>query len=389
MTMRVGLVIDDLDPRRGGMSQWCSQFVSAVAGRGFDLHIISEGFGENSLPPQVNCHTIPRTKSRCTFAETAAQIVRRLDLDVVHDTGLGWHFDVFQPHGGSYAAWEGRRLEIYPPWLRAIKRPVDALLPRRRDFDRHCERQYAVGRDFDKTFVALSKVVADDFVRFHGIRPEQIAVVYNGVDCQRFSPDHRPRFRDAVRQQLGIVDETVVLLLAAHNFRLKGVPELLRVAARLVTNRRPFHVIIAGGKRLEKWQQRANRLGLVGRVTFLGTVADLVPYYAAADAYVHPTYYDPCSLVLLEAAASGLPIVTTRRFNGAAEMFREGHEILTIGEPAQHDELCERVAALCDDPLRTQLGNAARKVALQHPFEKNVAEILAIYDRRVQRRLAA
>ena len=66
----------------------------------------------------------------------------------------------------------------------------------------------------------------------------------------------------------------------------------------------------------------AARLGLANRATFLGTVSDLTPYYAAADAYVHPTFYDPCSLVLLEAAASGLPIVTTRRCNGATELFR-------------------------------------------------------------------
>ena len=46
-----------------------------------------------------------------------------------------------------------------------------------------------------------------------------------------------------------------------------------------------------------------------------------MPYYAAADLYVHPTFYDPCSLVVLEAAACGLPIITSR-YNGAAELFR-------------------------------------------------------------------
>src|SRR6185503_16572443 len=181
-----------------------------------------------------------------------------------------------------------------------LKRPIDALTPRHRDFDRHWRRQYAIGRQSGKTFVALSKLVAHDFVRLHQIRPEQIEVVYNGVDCRRFSPDHRARYRDAVRRHIGVSDDTLVLLLAAHNFRLKGVPQLLRVAARLVANRRPVHVVIAGGKHLEQWKLSAARLGLAKRATFLGTVSDLVPYYAAADAYVHPTFYDPCSLVLLE-----------------------------------------------------------------------------------------
>src|SRR5205085_3381497 len=133
---------------------------------------------------------------------------------------------------------------------------------------------------------------------------------------------------------------------------------------------RPIHVAIAGGKHLKQWQLAAKRLGLASRVTFLGTVADPVPYYAAADAYVHPTFYDPCSLVLLEAAASGLPIVTTRRWNGAAELFRDGVEILTVDGPGERDCLYEHVEGLFDEGLRTRLGAGARRVALQHPFEK-------------------
>jgi UDP-glucose:(heptosyl)LPS alpha-1,3-glucosyltransferase len=115
----------------------------------------------------------------------------------------------------------------------------------------------------------------------------------------------------------------------------------------------------------------------------------MVPFYAAADAYVHPTYYDPCSLVLLEAAASGLPIVTTRRFNGAAELFRDGHEILTVADPSDSAQLLDCVSALFDDRFRRRLGHAARRVALRHTFDRNVSEILQLYDRAVGHRLAA
>src|SRR4051794_6493603 len=387
--MRIAFVIDDLDPRRGGMSQWSCQFLEAVAKQGHELHVISQGPGDSSMRPNVTCHSIPRATSRSEFAASAAKVLRTLNVDVVHDTGLGTQFDIFQPHGGSYAAWVERRLDFYPWWFRSLKRPIDTLLPRQREFNRHARDQYAAGRQSDATFVALSHFVADAFERDHHVRPERIDVIYNGVDCRRFSPENRGEFRDSVRTRLGIERDALTLLLAAHNFRLKGVPELLRIASHLVANRRLVHLIIAGGKHLATWQRAASRLGLGNSVSFLGAVADMMPYYAAADVYVHPTYYAPCSLVLLEAAASGLPIVTTRRCNGAIELFREGESLLTVPEPSSHDALCEHVDALFDESLRVKLGAAARAVALQRPFEKNVAEVLALYKARARYRAAA
>src|SRR5262245_42758497 len=119
--MRVAIVIDDLDRRRGGMSEWCWQFVHATARRAFDLHVVAQGFGDEPLPKHVSRHRIDRTKSRVEFATRAEVFLREIRPDVIHDTGIGWHFDIFQPHGGSYAAWADRRLDMYPWWFRAVK----------------------------------------------------------------------------------------------------------------------------------------------------------------------------------------------------------------------------------------------------------------------------
>jgi UDP-glucose:(heptosyl)LPS alpha-1,3-glucosyltransferase len=387
--MRVGLVIDDLDRRRGGMSEWSWQFVSAAARRGYELHIVAQGFGVEPLPPRVSRHAIPRSGSRLAFAKQADETLRDLKLDVIHDMGMGWNFDYFQSHGGSYDGWLRRRLDMYPRWFRAIKRPIDALLPRHRNFEAHWRRQSTYVKDAGKTVVALSQMVADDFNILNQIPAKRIEVIYNGVDCQRYSPANRARYRTHVRQTLGIREESLLLLVAAHNFRLKGVPEFLQAAGRLVAAGRDITAIIAGGKRLDAWRSRAATLGLEGRVNFLGFIPELVPFYAAADVFVHPTYYDPCSLVLLEAAASGLPIITTRRYNGAAELFRPGRDLLTIPEPTNIDALCECVDSMFDARLRNQLGLAARNVALQHTFDRNVTEILRLYNRDGARRAAA
>jgi UDP-glucose:(heptosyl)LPS alpha-1,3-glucosyltransferase len=387
--MRVGIVVAELDRASGGLGQWCWQFATSLAKRASSVHVITQRFGDGELPANISRHRVAADRSRIGFAQAAGEHIKQLKLDVVHDMGAGWNCDVFQPHGGSHLAWLARRADMYPRWLRPLKRSLDVLLPRQRDFTRHCRRLFESRRSPEKTFIALSQTIADDFVRLHGVPPEQIDVVYNGVDCRRYSPEHRAVYRANVRRQLQIHDEDLLLLLAAHHFRLKGVPELVALVARLVADGKPVHLVVAGGKRVAHWQRAAHRVGLAGHATFVGAVQDMVPLYAAADAYVHPTYYDPCSLVLLEAGASGLPIVTTRRCNGAAELFRDGHEILTVADPSDAAQLLDCVSALFDERFRRHLGDAARRVALRHTFDRNVAEILQIYDRAVGHRLAA
>jgi UDP-glucose:(heptosyl)LPS alpha-1,3-glucosyltransferase len=253
---------------------------------------------------------------------------------------------------------------------------VDRLLPRQRDFQRLMAQQYA---DRGQAMLALSQSAAADFTRFHGVAPGRIRIVYNGVDTERFSPDRCAPHREETRRRLDVATEEVLALLIAHNFRLKGVATLLRAMRDLVARGRKVRLAVVGGKRLDGWRQRARRLGLDRHVTFVGLVDDPVPYYAAADMYVHPTFYDSCSLVALEAAACGLPIITSR-YNGAAELFREPGEIRLISDPADARELAAAIAELLDGPVRRRMGRSARQVALAHTLERNVDEILAVYD---------
>jgi hypothetical protein len=124
---------------------------------------------------------------------------------------------------------------------------------------------------------------------------------------------------------------------------------------------------------------------LSGQVRFTGRVNDPLPYYAAADFYVHPTYYDPCSLVVLEAAACGLPLITSR-YNGASEIFREGQDVLLVDDPADDAELAGAMRILLDDSARRRLGAAARATVLPHSLKRNVDRILEIYREILDRR---
>jgi UDP-glucose:(heptosyl)LPS alpha-1,3-glucosyltransferase len=192
-----------------------------------------------------------------------------------------------------------------------------------------------------------------------------------------------------MRRRLGVAETTTLLLIVAHNFTLKGVPTLLNALKKLTTDGKQVHLAVVGGKRLKRWRQTARRIGVDSGVTFIGTAKDTVPYYAAADVYVHPTFYDPCSLVLLEAAASGLPIVTTKRCNGVSELLRNEADAFLVEDPTDARGVAERIEILMDDSPRRAMGEAARQMALRHTFDRNVGEMLAVYSEAHRCRHAA
>lgn len=371
--MRIGLAIESFDAARGGAEQWTSQYAAWLVQAGHEVHVVASHFG-GEAPRGVVSHRVERPRTRVEFAAAAERTLDALRLDVTHDMGAGWYGDVFQPHGGSRTAAFEQNLFLLPRWLRPIKRRAAHFLPRYHEFQQLLMGQYLAE---DRIFVALSQMVARDFERFHGVRRDQIRIVYNGVDTKRFSPDARHRYRQVVRDQLDVGDDEMLLLIVAHNFRLKGVPCLVSAVERL--RREAFRVKLAvvGGKR----RPHADHPG----VHWIGPADDTVPYYAAADVYVQPTFYDPCSLVVLEAWASGLPVVTSR-FNGAAELMTPGLEGAMLHDPGDLDELCAALRPLMDNCLRSRMSAAARHLALKHTLDRNARELLAIYEEIAARR---
>ncbi len=382
--MRVGLVIEQFDTRRGGLEQWCFQFAVQLLRRGHTVHVVSQRFCPSVRRLPLVRHVIPYGHSRFAFPTMAEACLRTLDLDVIHDMGAGWYCDVFHPHGGSRRSATERSLYLHPAWMRPFKTWLQDWLPRYRQFDVLNARQYV---NDGRLILALSHSVVADFAHYHGVPGSQVRLVYNGVDPDRFSPEHRDVYRRSMRARLGVEDQTLVLLMVAHNLRLKGVPAVLRAARRLMVRGADFRLVIVGGKRLGSYLRWAREAGVADVVRFAGTVEDTVPWYSAADVFVHPTWYDPCSLVALEALACGLPVITTQ-FNGASELMTPGSEGWALEDPADVEGIVQCVESLRDRDLREAMGQAARRLALQHPFSRNVDEVLNVYGEVAGRRRA-
>ncbi|MCI0469539.1 MAG: glycosyltransferase family 4 protein, partial [Nitrospirae bacterium] len=96
-------------------------------------------------------------------------------------------------------------------------------------------------------------------------------------------------------------------------------------------------------------------------------------FYAAADAFVLPTLYDPFSNAAIEAMSSGIPVITTKN-NGASELIGNGEEGVIIDNPLDAEELADGVKFVLKDA--DYMGARARKKAEQFPIESAAAQFI-------------
>jgi UDP-glucose:(heptosyl)LPS alpha-1,3-glucosyltransferase len=376
--LRIALVIPQFDPHLGGAERWTCDFAHWLVNHGHEVHIVAERVAECDerwVPHLVKPAGVTPESRRFGFAAAAESRLRQLDLDIVHDQGHGWYGNVFMPHGGTRGGSFRQNLRLAAPPARWLKRLLAPWLPRYRTFHALERRQYVT--DGSRLFVALSRMVARDMQQFHGVPDSLVRVVYNGVDVVRFSPARRAACRGEFRERLQLRDE-IVFLLVGHNFRLKGVGPAVNAIAQLARRRRDVRLVVLGNDRPGRYRARAAALGVSDLVLFPGSARDSMPFYAAADVLVHPTFYDPCSLVALEALACGLPVITSRN-NGVSELMEHGVQGYVLEDPAA-GELSGLMANLCDPVRREQCSRHARRLAEQHTSARNYADLLSVFD---------
>lgn len=374
--MRVALVIRRYDALGGGAERWTDRHARFLLDRGIDVHLVASEF--RKPPKGAICHevAVPRgSQRRLRFAEALERALRRERFDVVHDMGDGWYGDLFMPHHGVRAAGLEQNVALLPPWLRGAQRFFHRVLPRYREFAELERRQYAADRA--TTFIALSRMVRAHMIEHHGVRQEKIEVVYNGVDVDHFRPGDGTRLRKTWGW-----NERTVFLLAAHNFRLKGLETVIRALGRLPQRRPQIGLVVVGSDRSGPFRRLARRLGCEREIRFLGNQKDPIPVFRAADVYVQPTYYDPCSLVVLEALACGLPVITSAQ-NGAGEILTPGVEGAILADPADYVGLARMMSEYLDPAPRRRAGRAARHLAENHSLVANGERLLGLYRQRL------
>jgi glycosyltransferase involved in cell wall biosynthesis len=108
-------------------------------------------------------------------------------------------------------------------------------------------------------------------------------------------------------------------------------------------------------------------------------------YYGSADVFVFPTFHDSFGMVISEAMASGLPVITNREA-GAAELIEHGVSGWLTEKPWDVDQIADGLNILANDPvLRKRMGDAARKAIEPYTWDRCAEETMAVYHKVVER----
>ncbi|WP_353932249.1 glycosyltransferase family 4 protein [Okeanomitos corallinicola TIOX110] len=208
-----------------------------------------------------------------------------------------------------------------------------------------------------KVVVAVSNRVANELVDI-GVPRDKIHVIANGVDLKEFSPGV------ASRQQLGL-PENVTLAMFAGDIRIsrKNLDTVLHALVKVPD----LHLAVVGETKDSPYPQKVEKLKLSDRVHFLGYRRDMPKLHQASDFFVFPSRYEPFGLVVIEAMACGLPVITART-TGAADLITPACGIV-LPECDDVDALADALKLLNGDrTLRQQMGKVARTISEQHSW---------------------
>ena len=357
--MRIALVILHADTARGGAERYTLDLAAALVERGHDVCILASSFQSRPFAGTavlINASGITRTGRYLNFINQVEAM--RSDsprrFDVVHAMLPIRSCDIYHPHAGiaAHAMASGHLIKA-GRLSRAMSRVGNQFNLRRRSFA-NIERKLLTEKP-PVVFCLSNRIRAVVKKYYPSFSDQKLVSLFNGIDLKRFDPGQNPSTRASVRDQLGIGPDAIMGLMLAQDFERKGLQQAIEAIA-LAKN--PRLVLVVGGKPdASAYRGLASSLGIANQLRFAGPVAQPVDFYKAADFFLLPTFSDPCSLVVLEALAMGLPVISTV-LNGACETMIDGVHGRIVQNPRDIRILAKALLEIVDLNRREQMSTA-------------------------------
>ena len=380
--MKIALVILHADAARGGAERYTVDLAEGLRRRGHQVSLLASSLTPDLQSPQnvqLPAAGASRDGRYLRFLDRLDRHLATTQYQIVHAMLPVRRCDIYHPHAGIAAAAVAHGHLKYEGAFQQVVSRVATRLNRRRQRFAEVERTLLTG-DKPPMVLCLSNYVRRSLAEHYTLPDSRLATLFNAVDLARFDPAARPEARAAERQRLGIDPHKIVALLLANDFERKGLREAIRATAKVRDAR--LTLLVAGKQIPKPYRALATKEG-VEQIVFAGSTTDPAALYQAADFFLLPTRHDPCSLVVLEALAMGLPVISTVH-NGACEIMTDGQEGLVLADPADIITLADAIRTMLDPDRRARMSAACKALRPRLAYDHHLDALGAIYRRAAE-----
>jgi glycosyltransferase involved in cell wall biosynthesis len=237
-----------------------------------------------------------------------------------------------------------------------------------------------------RKIIAVSYFTKWELTKYYKIPAHKIQVIHNGVDIKKFQPAVDKR---KVKVSMGLKSDDLAIVSVGRLYARKGLFTLIESMPDIIKKFPKAKFIISGkgqSGEMHKLNAHAERLGVRGNIVFTGYTPDreLPKLYQAADVFAFSTFYEHHPFAVLEALATGLPVVTTT-VGGIPETIDNGKNGYLV-EPFNSRQFSEKILRLLENPTEAQeMGKKARQtVEKQLDWRIIVKEAMKVYDEALE-----
>ena len=371
--MRIGLVVMRTDPARGGRERYTVDLAAALASRGHDVAMLaSEHHGVPAGVERIRLGAsgLTQTARYNHFLRSLETHVARTRYDVLHAMLPVRRCDIYQTHAGlveANVANDSLATRIFTP-----RRARTAAI----------ERQM-LDAPSPPLVLCISEYVRGIVREWYALDDAHLPILFNAVDTTKFDPALRPDARAATRARYGLHATDTVALFIGQDYERKGLQAAIEALGHLKANGAlppGLKLLVIGRPKGARYVALAQRLGVADALVMGGHTDDAYGAYSAADFMVLPTKHDPCSLVVLEALAMGVPVISTK-FNGACEIMTHGTHGFVMDDPEDSAALAVAYRGLLPPADRAHMAAACLTLRPALAYERHIDNLLAIYER--------
>ena len=343
----------------GGLQRDFMRIAETCLARGQQVDVFTP-YWQGDIPAGLHVNVLKlRAFSNHRRRFALARELRRRTRGNHYDAVVGFSkmpgLDVYFAGDSCFA----ERMEAKPFWYRFTGRGKSYLALEKAVFDQRSHTRIMLLAEKDKTI----------YQRYYNTPAERFHVLPPGIARDRLRPPDRDAIRSQLRKDLGIKDDTHMILMVGSGFRTKGTDRAMQAFAALPhAIRDNARLVIIGKDNFRPFKRLAKKLKIADQIVFFHGRDDVPRFLFSADLLVHPAYRETAGIVLIEAMAAGLPVLATDICGYSPHIEQAGAGVL-IPSPFSQEEFNRLLPEMLLSPRRpTWIANGQRFVQANDVF---------------------